>query len=123
MGLISPDQVGADEDLARELIIMARSIAPCISTFAYDSEEYMTAIAIIKRVYVEAEDRGSRNVKSERTGPGAVEWVVRSAFDGDPRTSLRALCLAACQPVAAGQPLGSFPVEQPIQRLWPETYR
>jgi hypothetical protein len=119
--VIKPYQVGADEDLARELLIMARSIAPCISGFADDSEEQKTAISIIKRVYVEVEDRGSRNVKSERTGTGAVEWIVRSAFDGDPRASLRALCAAAGP--AAGQPMGSFPAERPMQRLWPETYR
>lgn len=98
---------------------MARSIAPCISSFADDSDEQKDAISILKRVYVEAEDRGSRNVKSERTGTGAVEWVVRSAFDGDPRAALKALCSAAS---AGGQPRGSFPAERPIGRVWPETY-
>jgi hypothetical protein len=118
--VITPNKVGADEDLARELLIMARSIAPCISSFPDDSEEQKDALAILKRVYLECEDRGSRNVKAERTGPGSVDWVVRSAFDGDPRTALRALCAAAS---TAGQPVGSFPVERPIERLWPETYR
>lgn len=118
--MITPDKIGADEDLAREVLIMARSIAPCISSFPDGSEEQKDAIAIVKRVYAECEDRGSRNVKSERTGPGAVEWVVRSAFDGDPRAALRALCAAVS---TAGQPLGSFPTERPIERLWPETYR
>lgn len=116
--MITPDKIGSDEDLAREVLVMARSIAPCISSFPDDSEEQKNAIAILKRVYLECEDRGSRNVKSERTGTGAVEWVVRSAFDGDPRTSLRALCSAA----TAGQPRGSFPAERPISRLWPERY-
>jgi hypothetical protein len=118
--VITPDKVGADEDLAREVLIMARSIAPCIRSFADGSEDQKDALAILKRVYREAEDRGSRNVKSERTGPGAVEWVVRSAFDGDPRAALRALCAAAS---SGGQPLGSFPNERPISILWPETYR
>lgn len=118
--MITPDKVGADEDLAREVLIMARFIAPCIRSFADDSEDQKDALAILRRVYAECEDRGSRNVKSERTGPGAVEWVVRSAFDGDPRAALRALCAAAS---AGGQPVASFPTERPIERLWPETYR
>ena len=118
--MITPDKIGADEDLARELLIMARSIAPCLRSFPDESEDQKDAIAILKRVYAECEDRGSRNVKAERTGPGSVDWVVRSAFDGDPRMALRALCAAAS---AGAQPVGSFPAERPIQRLWPETYR
>lgn len=121
--MITPDEIGADEDLARELLVMARSIAPCISSFPDDSEEQKDAIAILKRVYIEAEDRGSRNVKAERTGTGSVDWVVRSAFDGDPSAGLRALCKAAATAAATGQPRGSFPVERPIARMWPETYR
>jgi hypothetical protein len=118
--VITPDKIGADEDLARELLVMARSIAPCISSFSDESEEQKNAIAILKRVYAECEDRGSRNVKAERTGTGSVEWVVRAAFDGDPSRALRALCADAS---TAGQPVGSFPAERPISRLWPETYR
>lgn len=115
--------IGDDDDLARELLVMARSIAPCISSFPDGSEEQKDAIAILKRVYLEAEDRGSRNVKAERTGTGSVDWVVRSAFDGDPSTGLRALCAAASRAWTAGQPQGSFPVDRPIGRVWPETYR
>lgn len=118
--MITHDKIGTNEDLAREVLVMARSIAPCITSFSNESEEQKDAIAILKRVYLEAEDRGSRNVKSERTGTGAVEWIVRSAFDGDPRLALRALCAAAS---ASGQPVGSFPTERPISRLWSETYR
>lgn len=117
--MITHDKVGADEDLAREVLIMGRSIAPCFDSFPDDSEEQKNAIAILKRVYSESADRGSRNVKSERTGPGAVEWLVRSAFDGDPGAALRALCASAA---SAGQPRGSFPTERPISRLWRETY-
>lgn len=121
--MITHNMIGSDEDLAREVLVMARSIAPCLSSFSDESEEQKDAVAILKRVYREAEDRGSRNVKSERTGTGAVEWVVRSAFDGDPRLSLRALCAAAAVAASAGgQPLGSFPTERPIIRLWPEKY-
>lgn len=99
---------------------MARSIAPCIFAFAEGSDEHKDALAILTRVYAESGDRGSRNVKSERVGPGAVEWIVRSAFDGDPRIALSALC--GCAP-AGNAPVGRFPTERPVSRLWPETYR
>jgi hypothetical protein len=117
--VITPDKLGDDEDLAREVLIIGASIAPCIHGFADDSEEQKNAIAILKRVYLEVEDRGTRFAKSERTGTGAVEWVVRSAFDGDPRTALKALCTAAS---TGANPVGSFPTERPLRNVWPETY-
>lgn len=116
---ITPIMIGTDEDLAREVLVIARSIAPCISTFPAESEEQKDAIAILKRVYTECTKRGMRSVKSQRVGSAAVEYNVSSVFDGDPRTALRALCTASQK---AGQPVGSFPAERPVGRVWPETY-
>lgn len=116
--MITHDLIGADEDLAREVLVIARSIAPCLSTLSEESEEGKNAIAILKRVFKEVTARGLRSVKSQRIGSAAVEYTsVSSAFDGDPRTALRALCAAAS---GGGMPRGSFPADRPISRLWPE---
>lgn len=119
---ITPDLVGPDEDLAREILIIARTIAPCIDGFEPESEDGKNALAVLKRVYKEldtvAKQRGSRFVKGQTIGPARVEYFeIESAFNGTPRTALRALCEA--QP-ALGAPRGSFPTERPISRLWPE---
>lgn len=121
--MITHDMVGADEDLARELLIVARSIAPCIDSFEDHSEQRKDALAILKRVYKEidtlAAQRGSRFVKGQTVGPSRVEYFeIESAFNGTPRAALRALCASS----AGGLPRGSFPAERPVSRLWPESY-
>ncbi len=119
--MITHDQIGADEDLAREVLIIGRDIAPCLESFPDGSEQQKNALAVLKRVYATAASRGSRMVKSQSIGPARVEYdvSVESAFDGQPRRALRALCGVAS---AGGSPQGSFPSERPISRLWPETY-
>ncbi len=119
MGLaITPDVIGTDEDLAREVLAEARSIAPCIFTLDETSEEWKTAVSILKRIYADVEDRGSRMVKSERIGSAGVDYAdVVSAFDGSRTRALRSLCGST---VASGLPVGSFPLERPISRLWPD---
>lgn len=119
--MITHDIVGADEDLAREVLIVARDIAPCLDSFADESEEQKNALAILRRVYKDTAARGSRFVKSQSVGPASVTYAdIESAFAGQPLRALRALCASATVP---GLPRGSFPVERPISRLWPETYR
>lgn len=118
--MITHDKVGADEDLAREVLIVARDIAPCISSFADGSEEQKDALAILKRVYRDIAARGSRFVKGQRIGSASVDYAdIQSAFDGQPRRALRSLCAT---PSAASGPRGSFPLERPIARIWPERY-
>ncbi len=117
---ITWDVLGTDEDLGREVLIVARDIAPCIDSFADDSEEQKNALAILKRVYASIVGRGSRFVKSQSVGPASVSYTdVESAFDGQPRRALRALCAPN---TVGGLPAGSFPLERPIGRLWPERY-
>jgi hypothetical protein len=115
---ITHDEVGSDEQIAREVLIIARDIAPCIFTFADDSEEQKDALAILRRVYAHIHDRGPTFVKSQRVGSAGVDYGdIGSAFDGQPRRALRALCTAAS---SAGLPVGSFPAARPISRIWPE---
>lgn len=117
---ISWNEIGTDEDLAREVLVVARDIAPCIFSLADDSENQKDALAVLRRVYKHIAGRGAEYVKSQRVGPAAVEYrEIDSAFDGQPRRALRALCAPAS---AAGHSVGSFPAERPIGRLWPETY-
>lgn len=116
--MITHDKVGADEDLAREVLIVAHDIAPCIDSFEDDSEPQKNALAILKRVYKEIARRGSMHVRSQSVASASVTYAdVASAFDGQPRRALKALC--GVQP-AAGLPRGSFPSARPISRLWPE---
>ncbi|MFI8593734.1 hypothetical protein ACIGCK_04800 [Microbacterium sp. NPDC078428] len=119
--MISPSDIGTDEDLARRILVRARSIAPCISSFETASESWSDAVAILKSVYSDCVTRGSRSVKSQRVGSASVEYSdLVSAFDGDPSVALRSLCAAASR---GGAPAGSFPSERPLARLWPESYQ
>lgn len=121
---IKPEEINSDEDLARRVLALALSIAPCITSFPEDSEERATAIAILKGVAVEVagetSTRGSRRVRSQAVGTARVSYDVGSAFTDDDRDSLRALCSAAAAPVAL--PVGSFPTGRPISAVWPEEY-
>lgn len=120
--MITHDDIGSDEDLAREVLIVGRDIAPCIASFQDDTEEIKNAIAVLRRVYrdIAGSGRGSRSVKSQGVGSSNVSYTdIDSAFDGQPRRALRALCSSA--PVM-GLSRGSFPVDRPIARIWPERY-
>lgn len=118
--MITHDRIGSDEDLAREVIVVARSIAPCIFSLGDLSDEEDNALAILRRVYKDILGRGSRLVKAQRIGSASVDYTeVASAFDGQPRRALRALC--SPEP-AAGHSAGNFPRDRPIARLWPERY-
>lgn len=116
--MITPNHLGVDEDLARRIIVLARSIAPCIDSFAEDSEDFKNAAAILRGVAAEVMARGSRSVQSQRVGPAQVTYVVTgSSFSDDDRAALRALCASATLP---GLPVGSFPESGTVGRVWPE---
>lgn len=116
---ISWNDIGTDEDLARELLVIARGIAPCLSTLPDESEGWKDARAILRRVYKHVTGRGARFVRRQSVGPASVEYVdLESAFDGDPRRGLQSLCSAA----SSGHSIGSFPVQRPLGHLWPESY-
>lgn len=117
---ISWSDIGTDEDLARELMVIARGIAPCLSSLVDESEEWKDARAILRRVYKHVTGRGARYVKTQRIATASVEYTdLESAFDGDPRRGLQSLCTSTA---ARGHSVGSFPAERPIAALWPETY-
>lgn len=116
--MITPGDIGGDEDLARRVLVRARAIAPCIDSFADESESKKDAIAILKGVLAEIPAVGSRRTKAvSRNGTSMTFTDVYTAFDADSTASLRSLCGA---PVIAGLPQGSFPTGNALAGAWPE---
>ncbi|WP_227468026.1 hypothetical protein [Microbacterium sp. YJN-G] len=115
---ITPTDLGGDEDIARRLLVLARSIAPCIDSFTDNSEAKKDAVAILKGVLAEQPAAGSRRTRSvSRNGTSMSFADVESAFDSDSRQALRSLCGSA---VSGGMPKGSFPKARPFANVWPE---
>lgn len=115
---ITPTDIGGDEDTARRLLVLARSIAPCIDSFPDGSEEQKDAVAILKGVLAEQPAAGSRRTRSlSRNGTSMSFTDVDSAFDADSRQALRSLCGSV---TSGGMPKGSFPKARPFANVWPE---
>jgi hypothetical protein len=118
--MITPEDIpGVNEDVARRIIIAARSIAPCIDSFADETEEKKNAIAVLRGVAAEVPAEGSRRVRSQRIGQASIEYQDAKTWLPEDRELLRSLCAKAAP---AGLPVGSFPTDRALQRLWPETY-
>lgn len=118
--MITHSDIGDDKDLARQILVIGRSIAPCISSFEESSDDYESALSILRLVYKDTVDRGPRFVKGQSIGPARVDYTdVASMFEGVPTQALRALCNA--KPLG-GVAAGSFPTERPVSRMWPERY-
>jgi len=110
--------IGSDEDLARRVLVRARNIAPCIDSFADDSEEQKDAIAILKGVIAEIPAAGSRRVRSKsRNGTSISYNDIGGAFTSDDVTALQSLCSTVGGPA---DPVGSFPTSRPFATVWPE---
>lgn len=119
--MIKPaDLTGITGDAAVRLIVLARSIAPCLDTLEDgpgddDPKPRAEAIAILNGV-AQVQLRPS-HIKSERTGPSSAEYFPNSSwFSADDRTALRSLCAAA----SGRNPIGSFPTSSPLTNVWPE---
>lgn len=123
--MIAPqDLTGVDVTLARRILSVARSIAPCLDSLVDgpgddDPKPKSDAIAILQGVAGEAKARGSRLVGAQRIGPAAVTYRdVSSWFSPDDRDGLRALCAVVS---SAGHPVGTFPkATTAFGRIWPE---
>lgn len=116
MELIIPTDIGNDEELARRVLVRARSIAPGIDQL--DGEPKWDAIAVLKGVIAELPATGSRRIKSRsRNGTAITYSDVASAFTSDDVAALRSLVGAS---PTAGLPVGSFPEGRGASRMWPE---
>ncbi|MEO5919929.1 MAG: hypothetical protein ABIQ01_02185 [Pseudolysinimonas sp.] len=120
--MIKPDDLtGVAEDLARRILVTARSIAPCLDSLEDEAGEdtpklKSDAIAILKGI---AKSGGrSHLLKSQRVGPAAVEYNAGSWWADDDRAALRSLCALAS---TGGLPIGEFPAtSKALTRMWPE---
>ena len=114
--MIGPsDLPGLDANVARRLIAVARSIAPCLDTLVDEARE--DAIAILLGVAAELPAPGTGRMKTQSRNGTSVTWSDYStAFTADYRSALRALCSTAG---TAGAPVGSFPVSTITRRIWP----
>lgn len=115
---ITHSDISSDEDLGRRVLMSARIIAPCLDTIDPASEKGRDAIAVLKGVIAELPAAGSRYTRSlSRNGTSMSFAAIEAAFDTDSRASLRALCGLASGPAL---PMGSFPADSPVGRVWPE---
>lgn len=119
---MKPTDIGGDENTARRVLVLARSIAPCIDSFPDGSEQKLDAIAVLKGVLAELPAPGSRRTRSlSRNGTAMSFADIESAFDADARASLRALCSAETPAADSGTlPAGSFPKRRAFERMWSE---
>jgi hypothetical protein len=117
MVMVPSDLDGYDEDLARRVLMYARTIAPCLDSLT--GENKSNALAILKGVAKEVAVAVSRQIAGQGLGPANVRYFeVASYFSIDDRAGLRFLCGASI--VSAG-PRGSFPPpSRHVQNLWPE---
>ena len=118
--MIKPEDIGTDEDLARRILVRARSIAPCLNSLPDDDEDderRLDAIAILRGVIAEVPGPGARRVKSRgRNGTSISYNDIAGAFSPDDILGLRSLCDA----VPTALPVGSFPLARAFGREWEE---
>lgn len=116
--MIKTTDISSDEDLARRVLVRARSIAPCIDNLTdEESEPYKNAVAILKGVIAELPEAGTARARSLSRNGTSMSFEIASAFTADVITSLRSLCESSDQ---RGYPQGSFPTDTVLERLWPE---
>ncbi len=112
------EKLGGDESVARRVLVTARIIAPCIDSFAEESEEQKNALAILRGVIAELPGQGSRRTRSmSRNGTSMSFADVKAAFTEEDKAALRSLCPGQ---KPAGLPQGSFPAAGDLAGGWPE---
>lgn len=115
---ITHGDISSDEDLGRRVLVRARIIAPCLDNIESASEAGKDAIAILKGVIAELPAAGSRRTRAlSRNGTSMSFAAIDAAFDSDSRLALQSLCGGVDAP---GLPVGSFPKDRPLARVWPE---
>lgn len=119
---VSPEDLGTDTDLARRILIRARTVAPWLRTAGEGGELQADVLAILKGVYKRAADIGTGVIASQgRNGTSRSYRDIRSAFWQEDIDNLRSLGPDADTPRRA-MPAGSFPTDRPLSRLFPESY-
>ena len=103
--MIGLKEIHEDEQLARRVLAVARSFAPCLNRL--EGEDRDLAVAVLSGVAAEAEGRGSRLASSERVGSASVWWRDAVWFTSEDKDALRALCDAVT--AGTGLAVGHFP--------------
>lgn len=117
---ITPAEFTTDEDLGLLLLLRAAEVAPQVRTVVDNSDEKKTAIAVLRRVAKRAAEAGTGAVDSmSRNGTSMRLRDVGDSFNTRDLRDLR-LIFGIAEPAHVG-PLGSFPVERPLSRIWPES--
>ena len=115
--MIEPQELSTDEDLARRVLVRARSLAPGLDDIPEDSGRQLDAIAILKNVVASVPSPGADRVRSRgRNGTTISYNDPRGAFSEDDIASLRSLVDSA----SVGSPVGSFPSARPFRYEWAE---
>jgi hypothetical protein len=121
MAGITHEDITSDEDLGRVLLLRAFDIAPQLRTVEDESDEKKNAIAVLRRVAKRAVDIGTGVIESRsRNGSSIKTRAVDDAFTPGDLRDLR-LIFGPVGEKPHG-PVGSFPTDRPVTRLWPETY-
>ena len=118
--VITASDLGADEDVARRVLVRARSIAPCIANFARESEPWKDAVAILKGVIAELPKAGSSRTRSMSRNGTSMTFEISRAFSVENIELLKALCSADVAEAPGGHPVGSFPTGGIVSQVWPE---
>ena len=120
--IVPLDLDGLTQDVARRVIAIAVSIAPCLHSL--EDQARTTAIAVLTTVGGTLSfERPNPHLKAKTLGPKREEYVtgiIESAFTMDDRAALQGLCRDASMAGHAG-PVGSFPEPSAaLRRLFPE---
>lgn len=120
IGGVTAQDIGGDQDDVVLLILRAKELAPCLPAFPANSDERTAVLAIMKAVAKRAASIGTGTIASQgRNGTSRTYRDVRSAFFPENISGLRMLCPDGA-PAQGAMPVGSFPNERPISRLFPE---
>jgi hypothetical protein len=126
VAIIHSDIAPGREALGRRVLLVARSIAPCLDSLVDGRvdengivhDDRSDAIAVLQGV-VESVP-AYPGIAAQRVGPASVTYrAVTSAFSSEVRLSLRALCGLPSEAEAFG-PRGHFPAPGIVTGLWPE---
>ena len=115
--MIYPAEISTDENLARRILVRARSIAPGLDNIPEGSESHCDAIAILMNAVASVPPPGADRVRSRSRNGTTISYNdPRGAFSEDDIASLRSLVGSA----SVGTPVGSFPSARPFRHEWAE---
>lgn len=121
IGGVTPDDLTGDPNDAVLIIMRAKELAPCLPSFDDGTDEHKAVLAVLMAVAKRAASIGTGTIASQsRNGTSRTYRYVRSAFFPENISALRMLCPDGTAPSQGALPVGSFPIDRPISRIFPE---